>query len=633
MRMRAVVSLLLVLMTLAPWPALTPAAIAQVPGAPPAREVQPGEPQPGVPADEPPPPANYPGAAQIDTIPPDAIVLSLDGAIRQALANNLNIAVSRYNPMLADANVVLAATVFDPLLQGNANYAQNQSKSFFPTVGTLGNPITAINTNSDRTDSYGASWFDPLTSGGSYKITAATRKDNTVSGFQVPGSPTSEEKFQQFQSTWNVSVTQPLLKNFGRDANVWQITVAQKNQDISESAFRQSVIDTVTASIKAYTDLDFTILQLRTARVSLKLAQDFLDENRIKVRVGTLAPIEITQAEAQVADREESVIIFEAALRAAEDAVRTAIGMRKDSPDWARPVRPSDPLTLKEYAPTEEDAMQAAVANRPDLMQARLNVEAREATLKARQNQRRWGLDLSGGYGNLGFDPNTYNDSIQDLQAQNQTNWNAGLLLSVPIGNRLALANYNHAQADLEQSRFVMQQVEQGVRLDVRAAVRQVETTLKRVKSAQTNVRLQREKLAAEQKKFENGMSTSFQVLSFQNDLSNAETRQNLATADYNKALADVERAKGTILDYFGILLEGDQSQMKGAGGSASLRRLWTRPIDFVSDPGLRTADRTPEAVRLPTDFVFVDGRAESRSASAVVSDWLPKGTGAIGGR
>jgi hypothetical protein len=197
------------------------------------------------------------------------------------------------------------------------------------------------------------------------------------------------------------------------------------------------VIDTVTASVKAYADLDFTILQLRTARVSLKLAQDFMDENKIKVRVGTLAPIEITQAEAQVADREESVIIFEAALRTAEDAVRTSIGMRKDSPDWERPVRPADPLTLKEYSPTEEGRHATAVSNRPDLQQARLNIEtpgrrsARASRCGARPERR---------LRQPGVAPTATPTRSTICRAEARTLRNAGLLLACRSGNRLALS-------------------------------------------------------------------------------------------------------------------------------------------------------------------------------------------------
>ncbi|HYV85101.1 MAG TPA: TolC family protein [Patescibacteria group bacterium] len=623
MRMRAVASMVLVLMTLGPWPALTPAARAQGSGAPPAGTLQPGAPQPGAP-EGPQPRADYPGAAQIDTIPPEAMVLSLQETIRQAIANNLNIAISRYNPILAATTVEFTSANFDPLLTGSATVQDTQSRF----IGSFGD-----STSKDHSNAFSSTWTDPLTIGGAYNLNVKASDDtfDFTGAFPPPfGTQISQPSYN---TSWSVGYTQSLLRNFGRQVNLWPIVVAQKNLDISESAFRQSVITTVTGAVEAYADLNFAIMQLRTARVSLNLAQDFLDENRIKVRVGTLAPIEITQAEAQVADREEQVIIFESALRLAEDNVRTEIGMRKDSPDWTRPVRPSDPLTLKEYAPTEAEGMDAAMTHRPDVAQARLNIEARETTLRARQTERRWDLNFTGSYGNQGFADSNYPDSYHDLTQQNQTTWTAALALGVPIGNRTALSNYNRAQADLDQSRYIMEQVEQGVRLDVRNAVRQVETTLKRVKSGQTNVRLQREKLAAEQKKFENGMSTSFQVLSFQNDLSSAETRENLATADYNKALAEMLRAMGTSLDYFGILLENDQPAQGGAPPAASRRPSRPMPVDLAADPGLCTADHVAEGVRLPTDFVLADGKAQSRSAFSALTDWTPKDSGSTGGR
>ena len=127
MRMRAVASMVLVLMTLGPWPALTPAARAQGSGAPPAGTLQPGAPQPGAP-EGPQPRADYPGAAQIDTIPPDAMVLSLQETIRQAIANNLNIAISRYNPILAATTVEFTSANFDPLLTGSATVQDTQSR-------------------------------------------------------------------------------------------------------------------------------------------------------------------------------------------------------------------------------------------------------------------------------------------------------------------------------------------------------------------------------------------------------------------------------------------------------------------------------------------------------------------------
>jgi hypothetical protein len=128
-------------------------------------------------------------------------------------------------------------------------------------------------------------------------------------------------------------------------------------------------------------------------------------------------------------------------------------------------------------------------------------------------------------------------------------------------------------------------------------------------------------------------MSTSFQVLTFQNDLSSAETRENLATSDYNKALAEMLRSMGTTLDYFGILLESDQPRQGGPVPSASLRPFRFRPADLVADPGLRTADHVVEGVRLPTDFILADGKAQSPTAWSALTDWTPRVAGATGGR
>jgi len=599
MRMRAAVMPLLALSFLMPAPGLVPGAAAQ--GA------------------EAPPPAR-PGGAEIDTIPPDAIVLSLKECIRLALDNNLQIAVSRYDPEVAENLIETERSVFDPELTGSAyilDRAQISRNDFF---GSTSSSTTTF-------EDYQVIWNDPLTFGGFYRIDLRASDNNGEFDFDV-NDPFVGEPYTNYTTNWQLTFRQSLLRNLGREVNTWRIHVARNTLDVSESQFKQTVLDTVAGAIKSYADLNFAIMQLRTARFSLDLAQDFLAQNRIKVRVGTLAPIEITQAEAQVADREESVIIFEAALRAAEDQIRQAIGTRKDSPDWRRPVRPSDPLTLEEFEPNEEDALQAALASRPDLEQAKLDLQSREVELRARENQRRWGLDFEGTYGNRGFSSHTYNggldpslpsdeilnhgsysDAYDDLQDRNQTTWSAGLFLTVPIFNRLALSNFNSAESNLAQSQYRLAQIEQVTRLEVRSGVRGVETSLKRVKASQVSVRLQREKLEAEQKKFENGMSTSFQVLQFQDDLSNSETRENLAKADYNKALIELERVKGTLLARFDIKLEGDDQGGGGGDRSAARRSPWRRPADAWQGPALRLAESAVETVRLPDDFVFESGR------------------------
>jgi outer membrane protein len=621
MRLTSVIRLLIALALVTPPPAFaaepaatpqptTPTILAQAPTPPPPVGAPTDEPDTSwLPKLEDPP---YPGGAIIDSTPPNGIVLSLDDTIQQSLKNNLEIAVRAYDPEMFSALSLEERAFFDPIASGYVYKSSNDSKGLFSSIQT------------NDGDGYGGSWFDPLTWGGNYRVDV--NFDNPDTGnftLDDPTTPFQNEASADTRTTdrnlWLVSYTQPLLRGLGRNANLWRYTVASNTAASSHAQFRRSVIDTLASAEESYWDLNFAIMQLRTSRFALKVAQDFLEQNKVKVRVGTLAPIEITQAEAQVADRNETVIIAEAALRAAEDAVRLAIGMRKDAPDWSRPIRPSDPLAVNEVTPSEDEAMQAALTNRPDLEQARLEIASRTSEASAKKNLKRWGLDFIGSYGQWyhsdvtgsGFDPGlgpfSFSGQIDD------TNWRAQLALSVPIGNRSAQAEYARSEADLLQAQSLMAQAEQVARFDVRQAVRQVETTLQRVKAGRVNVRLQAEKLRAEQKKFENGMSTSFQVLTFQDDLFTAKTRENLATADYNKALVELARAKGTLLVERGIMVQppGDDGHGDGftpasaqsSKTSAAMRRFWSQPRDLYGDPGLKLADAVGEGIRLPADF------------------------------
>jgi len=532
--------------------------------------------------------------------------VALRDVLTFALQNNLDIAVRRYDPIAAEARLMTAEAGFDPLLTGTAQSEQSQQRQIFFRLPDL----------TDRIYEYTISFEDPLPIGGQY-------------GFQVFGQDNRSTAAgvitdESFFTSWEINYRQSLLRGLGYDANRWQILLAQGDVGINKARFRQSVLDALSLSEKTYWDLVFALMDLKTKRESLKLAQDFLGQNRIKVRVGTLAPIEITQAEAGVADREEGVIVAQNAVRTAEDALRRVVSLPKDSPLWSRPLQPSDLPEVTDFTADIDGAVTTASQNRPDLEQARLDVRKREDEVRYRKNQTRWGLDLDAAYGSLGFDATTfetipdpmnpgdsiltgntlshgsYDGSLDDLRDRNKTNWRVQVVLTVPIGNRLAKAGLNEAGARLDQARYEQQRLESNAWVEVRNAVRQVETNLKRVRAAQVNVRLQREKLSAEQKKFENGMSTSFQVLEFQTDLSTAMSRENQALVDYSKSRVELERVKGT-------LLEARQMVMPGTGpGESRARHDGSRALPGVRPdaPAVETA-----AVTLPTAFVF-DGRS-----------------------
>ena len=414
----------------------------------------------------------------------------------------------------------------------------------------------------------------------------------------------------EFDTSWRVSITQPLLRNFGPKASKTFIVEARNTLGISQSQFRSTVIDTLSAAEKAYWDLNFTLINLKTSQAALQLAQDFLDQNRIKVRVGTLAPIEITQAEAQVADREEAVIIAESQVKTAEDGLRRVMNVPKDSPVWSQPLLPSDPLPLVEQSPDMESAVSTALQHRPDLEQARLDLKSKEADLAFRRNQRRWGLNLNGSYGKVGIDVDNYGNSIDDLRRGANKDWQVTMALGIPIGNRQAIASFTDSEYALTQAGKGLETLELAARVQVRDAVRAVQTTLKRVKAAQVNVRLQKEKLSAEQKKFENGMSTSFQVLQFQNDLFTAQVRENLAMVDYNKAQVELERVQGTLLEARHVAVPANDSRrtlprVEGAPGGER------QPAGATSSAGLEGA--VPSAGGLPNQFLLEGRRLVAR--------------------
>jgi outer membrane protein TolC len=555
-----------------------------------------------------PPPTAPGGTPAQEAVATQPYVLSLQDATKAALENNLDMVVRAYDPLRSEALVIAAESSFDPLLIGTATSSNRQRLTLTPNSFV----------QSSKNHELNVAFEDPTLTGGRYRIEADALDNAGVTLI----NPFSNE----WDTSWKVSITQPLLRNFGVRASKTLIVQARNTLGISQSRFRQTVIDTLSASEKAYWDLNFALMNLKTSRAALQLAQDFLEQNRIKVRVGTLAPIEITQAEAQVADREEAVIIAENQVRTAEDALRSVMNVPKDSPVWSQSIQPSDPLPLIETTPDMEMSVSSALEHRPDLEQARLDLKSKETGLAYRRNQRRWGLDLSGDYGKVGIgfdeilrdsagdpilDPVTgkpiitshgsYGDSLDDLRRGANLDWRVSMMLGIPIGNRQAIANFTDSEYAVTQAQKGLETLELAARVQVRDAVRTVQTTLKRVKAAQVNVRLQKEKLSAEQKKFENGMSTSFQVLQFQTDLFQAESRENLAMVDYDKAQVELERVQGTLLEARRVTMPSGES----------LRTVPYRPKTKVREaPGgsFEPAGASWSAGGLPDRFVF-DGR------------------------
>lgn len=479
-----------------------------------------------------------------------AVPLSLEEVLKSALEKNLDIAVRRYDPKISETRIETQRAVFEPSLSLSATADENNS----PQSSALG----GANVLTEKNKTFAASYLDPLQIGSTFQFDVFTNRRTSNSFFAT----LSPSYFTQALATY----TQPFLRNFGKGVNQTQILIAQNSERISHSQFRQTVMDTLAAAEKAYWDLNFALMNLETQKASLKLAQDFLEQTQVKVRVGTLPPIEITQAKAGVADRLQGVIVAGNSVKTAEDNLRLLMNVPSDSPLWDQPIHPSDKPEVLDKVVDMAEAVRTAMDHRPDMEQSRLNLASKDADFRFRKNQRLYRLDLVAKYGAQGLAGDLFDvdivtvtrtpisstgvgDSFDQVQRRDFTTWSAQLVLGIPLGNRAADAAYAAAEYGQSQSRLTIQKVEQQARVEVRNAVRQLQTNLESFRAAQQNTKLQREKLDAEQKKYENGMSTAFQILQFQTDLTTAQSRENQAIVDYNKSLVELDRVLGILIE------------------------------------------------------------------------------------
>jgi len=471
--------------------------------------------------------------------------LSLDEAVRRALENNVDIAVERFSPEEAASTVKQAEGVYDPY------FASTLRKT-----STI-QPQRSVFTGGDKveTDSfvYNFGLAQEFRTGGRLQFQFDNSRSNTNSVYTTFNP--------SFASDFTASLTQPLLRDRSIDAGRQQLKVAKNNREITDIQFRQTVINTLANVKNRYYDLLLAIDNLEAQRKSLALAQKLLEENRIKVRVGTLAPLDVVAAESEVASREEGVIVAQASLEEAEDALKRAIVPGHDPEVWALRIVPTDRPTAEPVEVNAEAAIRAAIESRTDVVAARKNLESSEIMLKYRRNQTLPALDLVASYGGSGVGgtelrregfggpileeiPGGYGDAVSDALSFEYPTWAVGVSFSYPIRNRSAQAASARARIAHEQNLASFRRLELMVATEVRTAARAVETNFKRVESTRAARRLQEQRLDAEEKKFAAGMSTNFLVTQAQRDLALAEVAELRAVADYRKSLVDFERVQ-----------------------------------------------------------------------------------------
>ena len=471
--------------------------------------------------------------------------LSIDEAVALALEQNIDLQVDRIDPQVQDYSISVARSGWTPVLFSSVQ-TRNQTN---PPQDIFGGAETI--TDERLTSQLGVQQLLPF-GGASYSASWNSGRiatNNVFSSFNP-----------QLNSSVAFNYTQPLLRNFTIDATRQQVLVSRKNREISEVQLQQSIAVTTRNVKNAYWDLVYANNNLAVQRQSLELAQRSFRDNRARVEIGTMAPLDIVQAEAEVAQREEGVILAEAAISRAEDRLRALISNPVDQPEfWNTKLEPSDPPSFQPVSVDVEAAVRNALASRTDLSATRKQIESNDIAIRYFRNQSLPDVNALVNYSAIGlagtqfefgpgFPPSVlgqtqrgYFGALGDAFASDFPTWSLQLQVNYPIGPSNAETNLARARLQNTQAQKQLQGSELQVTTQVRDLARNVQTNSKRIEATRASRALAEKRLEAEEKKFQAGMTSSFLVIQAQRDLSQARNNELLATIDYLKSVVDYE--------------------------------------------------------------------------------------------
>ena len=540
--------------------------------------------------------------------------LTLQDAVELALANNMDIVVARYNPWFADTDILkteaggtgrgtsgasfpfstanIPFLSFDPIVAGSLLLNQQS----IPVNNGLiaGTGTTAVNSLQSHTAQYNFSVAEGFSSGTSVSVAWNNSRTSSSAAFNTFNPAV--------QSSLYFTVSQQLLNGFGFFANRRNIIISKNNRKIADLAFAQQAITTVTSTINTYWELVYARQNVDVQQQAVTVAEKLYNDNKKQLEIGTMAPLDVTRAESELATDNQNLIVARTAQLQQEQNLKNAVSKDPLAANFVNvqiiPTdKPTPPGAVE--APSFEDALREAYSKRPDLQEQYFNLKNADVDARATRNallpiatlNGRWGSQgLSGNTPTFGapvttaggqivdangvpilvtdaagnsvpiFVPTTNSPIVGSSQngfgtAQSQIFHNnfpdyaVFLNLQVPIRNRAAQADNQRAILTARQQQAVMQQLKNAALLDVRTTYIALVQDRARVEAAAKASELQRQTFEAEQKKYQLGASTVYNVILTQRDFITAQGTELRALADLVEAKANYERAIGRTLE------------------------------------------------------------------------------------
>jgi outer membrane protein len=508
-----------------------------------------------------------PNLTRLGVTSDNTVTLSLNDAVKRALENNNDIEVARDDVRIAEQQLIAFEGVYDPLLVFRPTYdkriePQTSRFSGSTLAGTISRTTYSANPAISKVFSMG---------GGSYELSFNNSKQITNSTASV-FNPV-------FSGNLGVTFTQPLLRNRSIDNNRRQIRIQKKRLEQSDADFRLRTIDVISQVQRAYWDLVFALRDQQNQLANLNLSRENLRRVEAQIAVGTQAPLARAEVQTELANRESALLVAVQNVSIAENNLKRLIVKDPTAPEWAAQITPTDTPSFDESPVNLPQALKEARENRPELRRLRLENDINSVDLQYFKNQTKPQIDLTGTIATTGLagtaqpvpDPNNPGQTLlppgnliggnakmlSNLFGFDTRNIVVGATISFPLRNRTAEANLASARIQREQLEATLRSQDQVIEVDVRNAAQAVETARRRVlaaREARVNAEMQ---LEGEQRLYQVGRSTTFLLFQRENALTNARNAELRAETDYNKALADLQRATSTTLRANNVMFDG----------------------------------------------------------------------------
>jgi outer membrane protein TolC len=504
--------------------------------------------------------------AGADTNGPVARPITLEQCFQMALEENLDLRIERINPMVTRLDLELARAGYDPTFTFSADhdYSETGGRLFtFDVTNPVPRTIRFLTDDNVRdVDSLSSRIGGLGPYGMSYELSgnvSDSRSSTHIFGTQVNGQAPAAGRLEADSSQGSLGLTlnQPLLRNLLIDGTRFNIAVARNRVKSTELGLRLQIINILTAVEQAYYQLIFARESVQVQTEGLRLAQRLSDDDKKRVQIGMIPRLDEKQSESQVAARQADLSAAQRELAAAQNALKSLItSSYRDLHDT--PLYPTDQLKSDPYLSNLQESWEKGLTERPDLRQAKLEIERQGINLRYYKNQRLPELNIRGTYGHgaSGDTTREFSDAFDDFQNGDKPFWGVGAVFSIPLSNKSARERYKQAKLTADQLILALKRKEDSVLLEIDEAMNSLRTSYDRVQSTSKARAYAEEALNAEQKKLDSGKSTSFVVLQLQRDLTSARSEEIRALADYNKSVAELHRAEGTTLERKKITIE-----------------------------------------------------------------------------